>query len=253
MSATSNQRSDRPAGQSGRPNKRELARQKAAEQERQRRRNRLLTGLFAIILVAVVAVVAAPRIINAGGDPDPVAPAAGDITVRENSHRLTEVPDGKVTFVEFLDFECEACGSVYPTIEQLRQQYGDRVTFVVRYFPLDGHFNGERAARAVEAAAQQGQFEAMYKKMFDTQTEWGEQQVPQDELFRSYAEELGLDVAQWENDYDSAETKARIQADIADGKKLGVQSTPTFFLNGEKLEPQSVTDITDAFDQALAR
>ena len=111
--------------------------------------------------------------------------------VRENSHRLSSPPDSDVTFVEFLDFECEGCGAAFPAVEQLRAQYGQQVTFVARYFPMPGHFNGERAARAVEAAAQQGQFEPMYKKMFETQSQWGEQQVPADEVFRGYATELG--------------------------------------------------------------
>ncbi len=104
---------------------------------------------------------------------------AGQV-VRENSHRLNTVPDSTVTFVEFLDFECEGCRAVYPEIEKkARAEYGDRVNFVIRYFPLQAHVNAERAARAVEAAAQQGQLEAMYrKKMYDTQAQWGEKANP---------------------------------------------------------------------------
>ncbi len=74
--------------------------------------------------------------------------------------------------MEFLDFECEACRAAFPLVEQLRSQYGDRVNFVVRYFPIPAHFNAERAARAVESAAQQGKFEPMYKKMYETQSQW---------------------------------------------------------------------------------
>lgn len=184
----------------------------------------------------------------------PATAAAGDaVVVGEDSHRLSDVPDGKVTFVEFLDFECEACGAAYPSIEQLRATYGDRVTFVVRYFPLENHFNAQRAALAVEAAAQQGKFEAMYQKMFQTQSNWGEQQVPKDDLFRSYAEELGLDMARWDSDYASDATWARIQADIDDGTGLGVTGTPTFFLNGQRLQSKSYSDLTSAIEQALAQ
>ena len=173
--------------------------------------------------------------------------------VRENSHRLSQAPDGKVTLVEFLDFECEACGAAFPLIEELRSTFGDRVTFVARYFPLDGHFNSKRAARAVEAAAKQGQFEAMYKKMFETQTQWSEQQVPKDDLFRQYAQELGLDMARFDADYASDATWARIQTDIDDGTALGVTGTPTFFLNGQRLEPKSADDLTTAIEQALGQ
>lgn len=135
--------------------------------------------------------------------------------VRENSHRLSSAPDSDVTFVEFLDFECEGCRAAFPAVEQLRAQYGQQVTFVARYFPMPGHFNGERAARAVEAAAQQGQFEPMYEKMFETQDQWGEKQVPADEVFRGYATELGLDVAAWDEAYNAPATLDRIEEDVA--------------------------------------
>lgn len=184
------------------------------------------------------------------GELPPIDPPTG-LTVREDSRRLNDVPDSNVTFVEFLDFECEACASVYPVIEDLRQQYGDRVSFVIRYFPLTGHFNSERAARAVEAAAQQGQLEAMYAKMYETQAEWGEQQVPKDDLFRQFAEELGLDMEQWEEDYNSPETLAFIQSDIVDGQALGVQGTPTFFLNEELIQPESAIDLVNMIEEAL--
>jgi protein-disulfide isomerase len=227
----------------------------AAEQQvaaRAKKRNRIITAVAAGVVLLMIGIGVVLQV-RSSVDESPTAASAADVTVRENSHRLSDVPDGKVTFVEFLDFECEACGAAFPAVEQLRAAYGDRVSFVVRYFPLDGHFNAERAARAVEAAAQQGQFEAMYKKMYETQAEWGEQKVPMDDRFRSYAQDLGLDMAKWDTDYASDATKARIQADIDDGKAMGVTSTPTFFVNGQRLEPQSYDDLTTALDQALAQ
>ncbi|VEG52703.1 DSBA oxidoreductase [Mycolicibacterium aurum] len=180
------------------------------------------------------------------------AAEGGPQVVRENSHRLNSAPDGDVTFVEFLDFECEGCRAAYPAVEQLRAQYGQRVSFVARYFPMPGHFNGERAARAVEAAAQQGQFEPMYKMMFETQDQWGEKQVPADDVFRAFATELGLDMAAWDQAYDSPATLDRIQEDVADGTALGVQGTPTFFINGEEVQIQTYADLGTAIDKALA-
>lgn len=180
------------------------------------------------------------------------AAEGGPQVVRENSHRLNSAPDGDVTFVEFLDFECEGCRAAYPAVEQLRAQYGQRVSFVARYFPMPGHFNGERAARAVEAAAQQGQFEPMYKMMFETQDQWGEKQVPADDVFRGFATELGLDMAVWDQAYDSPATLDRIQEDVADGTALGVQGTPTFFINGEEVQIQTYADLGTAIDKALA-
>lgn len=219
---------------------------------RARKRNRIITAAVVGLLLVLTGVGAAMQIRSQASEA-PAGAAETGAVVRDNSHRLSDVPDATVTFVEFLDFECEACGGVFPVVEQLRATYGDRVTFVARYFPLDGHFNARRAARAVEAAARQGKFEAMYKRMFETQTQWSEQQVPKDDLFRQYAQELGLDMARWDADYASDQTWARIQADIDDGTALGVSSTPTFFLNGERLEPKSVDDLTAALEQALAQ
>ncbi|MFD4182303.1 DsbA family protein [Rhodococcus sp. NPDC058514] len=209
---------------------------------------------LALVAVFVVAVAAILLVNRSGGESAASAPAdasAAAVVVRPDSHRLSSAPDGSPTFVEFLDFECEACRSVYPAIEELRAEYGDRVSFVVRYFPLPGHFNAERAARAVEAAAQQGKFEQMYQKMYETQSEWGEQRVPKDDAFRDFAADLGLDMAAFDAAYADPATAARVAADVADGQALGVQGTPSFFLDGQRFEPASYQDLTDAFDAAL--
>ena len=171
--------------------------------------------------------------------------------VRPDSHKLDVAADGKATFVEFLDFECESCRAAFPAVEQLRKDYAGKVTFVVRYFPLPGHFNAERAARAVEAASGQGKFEQMYRKMYETQAEWGEQQVAADDRFRGFAKDLGLDLAAWDKAYNDPATLERIKRDVADGEALGVTGTPTFFLNGEKLEPESAQDLIASIDAAL--
>jgi protein-disulfide isomerase len=206
--------------------------------------------IFVAAVSAVVVMMTRPNS-TAGGEAPPVAEAAGQ-SVRENSHRLNSVPDSDVTFVEFLDFECEGCRAVHPSIEQLRREYGDRVNFVIRYFPMPSHYNAERAARAVEAAAQQGRLEPMYQKMYETQPQWGEQQSPADAIFRGFANELGLDMAAFDAAYRDPVTLQRIQLDVNDGRALGVQGTPTFFINDTQIRPRSYEDLTKALDQALA-
>ncbi|MEV6589670.1 DsbA family protein [Streptomyces acidicola] len=161
-----------------------------------------------------------------------VQPAAEALPVRDTSHRLTDPKKSELTIVEFLDFECEACGAVYPMVERLREEYGDRVTFVARYFPMPGHRNGELAARTAEAAARQGRFEDMYTKLFTTQKEWGESQEWKESVFRGYAKELGLDMNQFDADLADPEVAGRVQDDQRDGLGLGVQGTPTFFVDG---------------------
>ncbi|MCO5315141.1 MAG: DsbA family protein [Solirubrobacterales bacterium] len=156
-------------------------------------------------------------------------------TVRADSHMLSTAEDDKVNLVEFLDFECEACKAQFPVMERIREEYEGRINFVVRYFPLSGHGNAENAARAVEAASKQDAFEEMYVKMYETQSEWGESQDSKEDLFVEFARELGLDEAQFVADVNDPKTAERIAKDQQDGVGLGVQGTPTIFLNDEEL------------------
>ncbi|WP_329430284.1 DsbA family protein [Streptosporangium sp. NBC_01495] len=227
---------------------------RAADARQSARRKNL--AVTAAVAGAVVVVLAAFVLISkiGGGDGGATgAVAAGESQlVRADSHTVQSAADGKVTLVEFLDFECEACRAYFPIVEELRKQYAGKVTFVVRYFPLPGHFNAERAARAVEAAAQQGRFEAMYQRMYETQTQWGEKQVPADTVFRGFAQGLALDMTAWDKAYNDPATLARVNKDVADGQALGVSGTPTFFLNGTKIQPQSRDEFKAAIDAALA-
>ncbi|MDO3635359.1 DsbA family protein [Mycolicibacterium arseniciresistens] len=212
---------------------------------------RILLTAFAVITLVIGAGVYFS--VRDGNEPALAQTQAEDVgqLVRDNSRRLNTVPDSDTTFVEFLDFECEACRAAFPLVEQLRSEYGDRVNFVVRYFPIKSHFNAERAARAVEAAAQQGKFEPMYKKMYETQSQWGEQQKPADATFRGFASELDLDMGAFDTAYNDPATLERINLDVADGEALGVQGTPTIFLNGEELDFRTYEDMSSAVEQAL--
>lgn len=205
-------------------------------------------GLMLLALIAVVAIA------NLGGDGDstaaPVPSSEAERLVRPDSQRLSTANDGKVTFVEFLDFECEACGAAYPAIEQLRDDYDGRVTFVVRNFPL--HKNSEAAARAAEAAAAQGKFEEMYDMLFQTQPQWAEKSSSQEAVFFGYAEQMGLDMTQFRAVYGDPATIDKVRRDKADGVELGVQGTPTFFLNGDKVEVSSFAELVAKIDAALA-
>ncbi len=184
--------------------------------------------------------------------PPPQARSLEDAIVRDESRVLGEPGSTDVTFVEFLDFECEACGAAFPIVEQLREDYTGDITFVIRYFPLPGHFNADRAARAVESAARQGELEAMYARMYESQPTWGESREPKDDLFRSFAEEIGLDMEQFDADYASKSVADRVQRDVEDGRSLGVEGTPTFFVDGDPFQPETVDDFAQVLDEALA-
>ncbi|MEO5321127.1 thioredoxin domain-containing protein [Arthrobacter sp. CC3] len=182
--------------------------------------------------------------------PEAVQPAADAQLVREDSHRVTTPATEKAQLVEFLDFECESCRAAAPLVEELKKDYGDRITFVHRYFPLPVHRNSGTAALAVGAAARQGKYEQMNTRMFDTQPQWGEKQDSQAALFRTYAQELGLDLEKYDATVADEATRDRIRKDVADGAAMGVTGTPTFFLDGQKLTLNTEEQFRQLLDDA---
>jgi protein-disulfide isomerase len=207
------------------------------------------------IAIAVAVVLVLAGIIYAlvnQSEPSALTGDAGVVSVvRPDSHVVDDGGDGAVIVVEFLDFECEACGAFYPIVEEIREKFDGEITYVIRYFPLPGHTNSTNAALAAEAAAQQDQFEAMYQRLFETQAEWGESQESRADMFRGFAEGLGLDLAVYDAAVADPATLARVQSDFDDGRALGVSSTPTFFVDGALLELQQWNDLEDTIDQAV--
>ncbi|MFG2063109.1 DsbA family protein [Micromonospora sp. NPDC048871] len=215
------------------------------------RNTRLTLAMILLVILVMIVGIAVNR--NIGRPAASGAPVDEAVLVREDSHRLSTAPDGKVTLVEFLDFECEACRAVHPSITEILDTHQGRITFVVRYFPISSHPNAELAARAAQAAAEQGRFPQMYAALFDNQEQWGHQNTPQTDRFVGYARDLGLDVDRFRQDLDAPATARRVAADRADGETVGVRGTPTFFLNGRELTGvRTQSDMIAAIDAALA-
>lgn len=162
--------------------------------------------------------------------------------------------DSPVTITEFVDFQCEACYAYYPYVKQVKEIYKDKVRFQVRNFPImSSHQFALQAARAAEAAARQGKFWEMHDKIFEGQKQWEQTQNPQS-YFDQYAEEIKLDMEKYRTDRDSADVAAVINKDLADVKEIGGTGTPTFAINGvkvEKTEP-SIEGLSKMIDDALA-
>lgn len=212
----------------------------------------VLSGVIFLVVIAFIIVTivqAQPSGPEAEGDPGTAIASA----ITDDTHILDDAGEGAVTVVEFLDFECEACGAFHPVVEDLREEFSGQVTFAFRYFPLPAHFNSTNAAIAVEAAARQGQLEAMYQRMFETQAEWGEAQESRAPLFRQFAEELGLDLAEYDAAVADPATAERVQSDFDDGVTLGVSSTPTFFVNDQIVQLASFEDLREAIQAKLDR
>lgn len=202
----------------------------------------------AIVLILAGLIIALNQRPEAAPEPTEGTPQQ---TVRTNSHVLDDGGPDAVTVVEFIDFECEACGAFYPIVEDLRQKYEGQITYVIRYFPLPGHRNSTQAALAAEAAAQQNRFEDMYNRLFQTQIQWGENQEETPEVFRGFAQDLGLDMAAYDAAIADPATLERVQLDVRDGQQLGVNSTPTFFVNGTALQLERFDDLETAITTAL--
>lgn len=154
------------------------------------------------------------------------------------------------TLVEYMDFQCPACGAYYPLVKQLTDAFKDNMLLVVRYFPLiQIHQNAMAAARAAEAAGRQGKYWEMHDSLFSNQTKWAELRDPQD-TFVAYAEQAGANKDQFLKDLADTALVERIQKDMDSGTQLGVNGTPTFFLNGEQIKNPSNLDDFKALVQA---
>ncbi|MGB3373941.1 MAG: thioredoxin domain-containing protein [Microbacterium sp.] len=213
-------------------------------------------SLVTIAVAMVLMLVALFSVLNNQNSKEP--PTLGDsasasAVMRESSHVLDDGGEGAVTVVEFLDFECEACGAFYPVVESLRTKYEGKLTYVVRYFPIPGHLNSRNAAVAAEAAARQGRLEDMYHRLFETQADWGEAQESRADVFRGFAAGLGLDMAAYDKAVADPATVERVDVDFNDGQALGVNSTPTFYVDGEKVELKRFDDLENAISAALER
>lgn len=161
--------------------------------------------------------------------------------------------DSKVELTEFVDFQCEACYAFYPTVKEVKEKYKDQVKFRIRYFPISSSHQFSRIAAAnAEAAAQQGKFWEMHDKIFEGQKTWEQAQNPQ-EYFDKYAKEIGLNMDKLKKDIEDPKTTATINADLEAVKRIGGDGTPTFALNGKKIEnPQnSVEAFSKILDKAL--
>ncbi len=144
--------------------------------------------------------------------------------------------DGKVTLVEFGDFQCPACSAYESILRQILIDNKDTLKFSYRHFPLTQiHKNALIAAKASEAAALQGKFWEMHDILYDKQEEWGGA-LNAREYIMVYANTLKLDSKKFSSDLESKVIEEKILAEYKEGVALGVLGTPTFFLNGKKIE-----------------
>ena len=156
-------------------------------------------------------------------------------------------PKAKVYLVEFSDFECPACGAVQPTVNALTNQYKDKLLYVYRHFPLSIHPFAQKAAEVSEAANAQGKFWEMHDLLFANQAKLSDQE------FSDLAKQLNLDMTKFDADIKNGAYTNRVLDDESAGNTFGINATPTFFLNGKKLDITSYEDLKTAVDEAVKK
>ncbi len=199
---------------------------------------KVVIGIGILTLAIFIAIVA----FGSNSRPTKIEPKAVESPsiTRDDSHKTGS---GTVTVTEFGDFQCPACGAAFPVLEQARQAYAGKITFVFRNLPLMSiHPNALLAAQAAEAAAKQGKFWEMHDKLFLNQDNWSSSLNPES-TFTSYASELKLDTKQFKKDLGSSSIADRIALDLGDAEALGLSSTPSIFVNGKAIDAsQSLPD-----------
>ena len=152
-----------------------------------------------------------------------------------------------ITIIEFSDYQCPFCARVNPTLTKIRAQYGDKVRIVFKDFPLPNHAQAPKAAEAAHCAGDQGKYWEMHDRLFANQSAM---EVP---ALKQYAAALGLTAATFDQCLDSGKFASVIAEDMKLGETLGVQSTPTLYVNGRPvLGAQPFEVFQSLIDEELA-
>ena len=180
---------------------------------------------------------------------NPNAPAGA------NPPNMLGSPTASVTVEEFADFQCGSCAATHPVMKEIQSTYGSKIRFVFREYPLSVHDKAYDAAVAAEAAGIQGKFWAMQDQLFSNQATWASPSANAKQLWTEYAQKIGLDVRQWQNDITGIAAKSRVDQDMQRGKALNVSSTPSIYVNGQLVPfPEAnVSGIRRIIDAELQR
>lgn len=160
-------------------------------------------------------------------------------------------PEGEVVLIKYSDFQCPACAAFLPAIDDVLSEFGDSVRFEYRHFPLmQIHPFAEPAARAAEAAGQQGKFYEYHDALFANQAAWGNSVNPS-QFFLRFAEELELDMQEFTRHQRSTVLRDKVRSEFEEARAAGFTGTPTFTLNGERMNISTYQDFRDQVAAAV--
>jgi protein-disulfide isomerase len=192
-------------------------------------------------LVAAVTLITATVFFRAQKRSQQIALAAGILPPAARGHSFGP-EDASVTLEEFGDFQCPPCAKVSGALDELEKEFRPNLKIVFRNFPLPVHMHAQQAALAAEAAGLQGKFWEMHHLLYGQQAEWSV--APEVEtLFNTYATLAGLDLARFKSNMQSEEIRERIESDRKRGSSVGVEQTPTIFVNGQLVPPAALNPV----------
>jgi protein-disulfide isomerase len=206
--------------------------------------------LLGTILVTLVCIVGIGFLFSSTGSTE-AQPA--DMGILMNQVRNAKGPESApVTIVEFSDFQCPACLSAEPVVKQIVAKYPDKVRFVYRHLPLTSiHPHAQAAALASEVAADQGKFWELHDELFASQNTWSDMKSSGE--FETHLEgvltKLSIDKKDFLKRMDEPSIRDRVTADVAAATQLGVDATPTFYVNGQ---PTPAQELMSAVESVLS-
>lgn len=200
------------------------------------------TKFFLGVIIATVVILIGAIVVFS----KPPKEVAVDVLVSDTAW-ATGSAEAKATLVEFSDFECPACGQAYPVVKQVVEKYKDELRFVFRHFPLDQHPNAFLAAQAAEAAGAQGKFWEMHDLLFDNQANLSQ------DVINGLAVELKLDMDKFTKELSDGTYAQKVRDEVSDGVALGINATPTFYLNNKKLSLFSFNDLEEEIGKVLGK
>lgn len=197
-----------------------------------------------IFAVACIAVLTALVLLSRGSQIDVsnvdtakiIAASEQNGNIADHTYGSTEQ---KTILIEYGDFQCPACGSAFPNINELKEEFKDDLTFIFRNLPLTSiHPNARAAAAAAEAAGLQGVYWQMHDELYKNQNSWsGAATDKRLSFFETYAKAAGVkDMNKFKADMDSKSVNDKINFDLAISKKVGASATPAIYLDGKKIE-----------------
>lgn len=231
--------------------KKELKKLEYQEQLQKEQQKKLFKqiGLWAGVLgVIVLSIFLLIKIVNSTPSPSGTITNVSPITEKDITKGNK---NAKAKLIEYSDFQCPACAYYQPIVKQVLADFDGKVLFAYRFFPLTvSHQNAMTSAQAAYAAHLQGKFWEMHDMLFETQKEW-EKSTEADKMFLSFAEKLKLDINKYKNDFDADSTRKVINDQANEGIKIGINSTPTFFLNGKQIKPKGYDEFKTLIQNEL--